>query len=346
MHDLQYRGLLTAFPGTKILVIGDVMLDEYVWGEVRRISPEAPVPVVECKGRYYAAGGAGNVANNVAGLAGQAMLGGVVGNDHSAYHLREVLAKCNVNGDGLLVDTDRPTTTKTRILAHSQQVVRVDSEARHSLDDVQHRALMQWVADHIASAGCCVLSDYSKGLVSHALAQDVIALARDHHKPVVVDPKGTDYTKYRGASVITPNVAEAERATNLEIRCEADVLAVGNRLLELLEGSAVLLTRGSEGMSLLADGYSPYHIPTVARSVYDVTGAGDTVVSTLSLAMATGLSLKIAAELANRAAGIVVGKLGTARVSLEELESGVPTNVPNDQFGIADTIRTRETLHR
>ena len=322
MSEGLHNTVLSAFLGTKVLVIGDVMLDEYVWGEVRRISPEAPVPVVECKRRSYACGGAANVANNVAGLGGQAMLGGVVGTDYSARHLREVLADCRVNGDGLLVDPDRPTTTKTRILAHGQQVVRVDSEARHALTAAGHRGMIEWVAQHIESAGCCVLSDYSKGLVSHALAQDVIALARDHHKPVVVDPKGTDYTKYRGATVITPNVQEAESATNSEVRCEGEVLEAGRRLLELLEGSAVLLTRGAEGMSLLIDGEAPMHIPTVARSVYDVTGAGDTVVGTLALALAAGASMAAAAHLANRAAGIVVGKLGTARVTLDELALG------------------------
>ncbi len=314
-------GIIAAFAGAKVMIVGDVMLDEYVWGEVRRISPEAPVPVVECSRRTYAPGGAANVAANVAGLGGHALLGGAVGQDFSASQLRDVLHEAGVDTEGMLADASRPTTTKTRIVAHSQQMVRVDSETREALSGDLENALLRWAAQMMPSVGACILSDYSKGMVSPQLAQCFMELARDAGKPVIVDPKGTNYAKYRGATVITPNVHEAERATNREIHNTEDVLIVADLLLQQLEGTTLLMTRGAEGMSLLKEGAAPIHIPTVARAVYDVTGAGDTVVSTLALALAAGASLEQAARIANRAAGVVVGKLGTARVTPEELHA-------------------------
>ena len=311
--------IILGFAGVSVLVIGDVMLDEYVWGEVRRISPEAPVPVVECSHRTYAPGGAANVATNIAGLGGRALLGGVVGTDTSAINLQDTLQKGGVQADGLVADATRPTTTKTRIVAHSHQMIRLDSERRDALSGALESELLAWAAQQMPYVGACMLSDYGKGVVSLSLARCLMDIAADHKKPIVVDPKGTNYRKYCGATVITPNVHEVERAVNREITCEADVLESGDLLLDQLEGTALLMTRGAEGMSLLRANTPPLHIPTVARSVYDVTGAGDTVASTLALALAVGAPLEQAALIANRAAGIVVGKLGTARVSREEL---------------------------
>ena len=314
-----------AFAGASVLILGDVMLDEFVWGDVRRISPEAPVPVVECTRRTYAAGGAGNVAANVAGLGGRARLGGAVGADASAESLRVVLTEAGVLPDGLTPDPERPTTTKTRILAHGQQIARVDSERRAPLPESLAVRLLAWAGNALSGAGACVLSDYGKGVVTPETARAFLSAASAQGRPVVVDPKGSDYARYRGATVITPNVAETERATSREIHSDADVLAAGSDLLALLPGTAILVTRGADGMSLLREGHAPVHIPTVARSVYDVTGAGDTVVSALALALAVGAPLEHAARLANRAAGVVVGKLGTARVSLDELIGGEET---------------------
>ncbi len=323
MREKALRDIVTAFPGKRVLIVGDVMLDEYIWGEVRRISPEAPVPVVEIRRRVYLPGGAANTAANVVGLGGRAMLGGVVGRDHQAEELRNALTQIGVEFDGLVVDDQRSTTTKTRIVAHNQHVVRVDSEQRVPLRADLEDMLLQWAERRIAEADACVLSDYAKGVISSRLAERFIQLAKDAGKPMIVDPKGTDYAKYRGATVVTPNVHEAEQALNREIHSEADLLEVGRRLCVILEGSALLITRGAQGMSLFLDGgRTTIDIPAVARNVFDVTGAGDTVVSTLAMALASGATLEQAARLANQAAGIVVGKVGTATVTGEELMNG------------------------
>ena len=311
--------LVAAIPGYCILIVGDVMLDEYVWGEVRRISPEAPVPVVEARRRTYTPGGAANTAANVVSLGGRALLGGVIGRDHQATQLREALRQHGVDDEGLITDDERPTTTKTRIVAHSQQVVRVDSEQRAPLRIELEDALLGWMAKRLGDADACVLSDYDKGVVSSRLAERFIRLACESGKPVIVDPKGTDYAKYRGATVVTPNVHEAERALNHEINGDADLQEAGRQLSGILEGSALLITRGSQGMSLFLNGAEAVHILAVARNVFDVTGAGDTVVSTLALALAAGATLEDAARLANLAASIVVGKVGTATVTRDEL---------------------------
>jgi rfaE bifunctional protein kinase chain/domain len=322
MQTLSDSALVAAFADTAVLIVGDVMLDEYVWGDVRRISQEAPVPVVEATRRTYAPGGAANVATNVAALGGRSYLGGVIGHDYSATQLRRVLDLPRVDIGGLVEDPARPTTTKTRIVAHSQQVVRVDSEQRHAIEAEQEAALLAWFEAHIANAGACVLSDYSKGVISPRVAAALLHSAQRHNKPVIVDPKGTDYAKYRGATIIKPNIHEAERAAGREIHNADDLQQVAAHLSRLLEGCAILITRGAEGMSLFAHSRTntaPIHIPPLPRDVYDVTGAGDTVVSALALALANGAPLEQAARLANLAAGIVVGKLGTASVTAAEL---------------------------
>ena len=315
----SYNKLLDSFARKQVLVVGDCMLDEYVWGQVRRISPEAPVPVVAAERRSYAPGGAANVAMGVAGLGGRAALGGVVGADHSAMQLHSLLQQRGIRAEGLVVDGERPTTTKTRIVAHSQQVVRVDSERRTPLSAALEDELVEWAANELPAVDACVLSDYDKGVVTGRFAERLMSLARQYSKPVVVDPKGVDYRKYHGATIITPNLQEAERATNGEIKDEADLLKVGKQLSSMLGGSAVLITRGAQGMSLFGGDGEVVHVPTVARNVYDVTGAGDTVVSTLAMTLAAGATLEQAVRLANLAAGIVVGKLGTALVTVEEL---------------------------
>lgn len=314
--------LVERFVGQTVLILGDVMLDEYIWGEVRRISPEAPVPVVELRRRTYVPGGAANTAANVVSLGGRARLGGVVGQDHQAKALDEALRQHGVDAEGLLVDDERPTTTKTRIVAHSQQVVRVDSEQSVPLRIELEDTLLRWAEKRLADADACVLSDYAKGVVSARLAERFIHMTRQAAKPVIVDPKGTNYTKYRGATVIAPNIHEAGQAVNREINSDADLLEAGRQLSDPLEGTALLITRGSQGMSLFLNGAQMAHIPATARHVFDVTGAGDTVVSTLALALAAGAGLEQAARLANRAAGVVVGKVGTATVTLDELLGG------------------------
>lgn len=313
--------LLADFPGRRVLIVGDVMLDEYIWGEVRRISPEAPVPVVDCMGRSYVPGGAGNTAANVASLGGEALLAGVVGDDHSATVLADILRQRDVDLGGLIVDPERPTTTKTRIVAHHQQMVRVDSERRAALPAALQEKLLGWVEKQIGRADACILSDYAKGVISDRVAEGIIAVARRAGKPVVVDPKGADGSKYRGATLVKPNLHETERLLNREIHGEKALLAAGRELADVLDGAALLITRGPEGMSLFRKGHEPVHIASVAQDVFDVTGAGDTVVSALAMALAAGLAAEQAAHLANRAAGIVVGKVGTTALTLAELQT-------------------------
>jgi D-beta-D-heptose 7-phosphate kinase/D-beta-D-heptose 1-phosphate adenosyltransferase len=313
------KAIVTAFARQRVLVVGDIMLDEYIWGEVRRISPEAPVPIVAVRRRSCVPGGAANTAVNIVSLGGQALLGSIVGADGPAERLRNSLRDRGLALDGLLIDRQRATTTKTRIVAHHQHVVRIDEEQHTPLAVELEDELLRWLEQQLLTADACVLSDYAKGVVSPRLAQQVIGLARRAGKPVVVDPKGTDYAKYRGATVVKPNIEEAKLVYRPEGEGETGLRDLARRLLDVLDGSALLLTQGAEGMSLFERDKPPLHIPSLARDVFDVTGAGDTVAGTLTLALAAGAPLVQAAHLANRAAGIVVAKVGTAQATREEL---------------------------
>ena len=313
---------LAALRGVTVLTVGDVMLDEYIWGVVKRISPEAPVPIVEIRHRSHTAGGASNVAAGVVALGGQAFLGGVIGDDSGAVGLREALAAAGVDASDLIVDNSRPTTTKTRVIAHAQHVVRADFEESRPLSAAVELALQRRMCDLVSRADAVVISDYRKGVVSEAVARRIIEFANAQSKPVVVDPKGRDYAKYRGATVLTPNADEAGQAANMHIEGEDDVLQAASRLSENCGGAAVLVTRAAAGMTLFSANRL-LNFPARAHEVYDVTGAGDTVVATLAVALGRKLTLERAVVLANTAAGIVVGKIGTSTVSLEELERGM-----------------------
>ena len=313
--------LLSRFAGRRVLVLGDVMLDEHIWGEVRRISPEAPVPVVEVRRRSFVPGGAANTAANVAALGGRPVLVSVVGQDHAAARLRKVLAQNGTDAHGLCADAARATTTKSRVIAHSQQVARLDVEERAPLSPALEDALLTAIGRHLPQAEACIISDYAKGVVTPRVSLELIRLARQAGRPVVVDPKGADYSKYRGATVVKPNLHEAERSAKVEITGEAALQEAAGRLIELLGGSALLITRGPDGMSLFRPGAEPLHVPAVVRNVFDVTGAGDTVAGTLAMGLAARGPLELAVQLANRAASIVVGKVGTATVTCDELRS-------------------------
>ena len=319
MTEQTQKRFLSSFPAKKILVVGDLMLDEYVWGDVDRISPEAPVPVVKVQRRSQACGGAANVAANVASLKGRAFVAGVVGADSQGRRLREMLGEIGVDATGLLALDDRPTSSKLRVIAHSQQVVRVDSEQTSQLRASEEDELLNRVAERFSDVDACAISDYGKGVVSPRVAQRIIELAGEQNKPVVIDPKGTDFSKYRGATVVTPNVKEAEAILGVELRGEQAIVDAGRSLGEMLDGGNVLLTRGARGMTVFSGSAEPRHIPAIAKNVYDVTGAGDTVLAVLTLALASGASLTDAAALANIAGGLVVGKLGTSTVELDEL---------------------------
>lgn len=321
----MWQSILEHFASSTVLVVGDVMLDEYAWGDVQRISPEAPVPIVEVRRRSYTPGGAANVAVNIAALGGQVTLVGVVGNDNTATTLCSALRERNVSTACLLVEDDRPTTAKLRIVAHSQQIVRVDAESRTPLAKSTEDALISAIDRSIEASMVCVLSDYGKGVVTERVAQHLIMVARRADKPVIVDPKGVDYSKYRSASIVTPNLREAEQAAHIAIDDQSDIVRAGRRLLEMLDSPAVLITCGADGMMLFT-GNTTSHIPSVARTVFDVTGAGDTVVGTLALALAARAPVDVAAHLANMAAGLVVGKAGAATVAISEMIDVLPNN--------------------
>jgi len=316
------RDLVRAMRRVRVLVVGDVMLDEFVWGKVSRISPEAPVPVVQVTGQSFHVGGAGNVARNIRSLGGRAVLAGVIGRDGAAGRIMEDLSAAGVT-TSLTRDQARPTTLKTRIIAHHQQIVRADREDADPLVGGLEADVLEHVARWSASSDAIVVSDYQKGVVTPRLMRTVESLARRRGIPVLVDPKVPHLRLYRGASVITPNQLEAEQATARRIRTAADLARAGRRLLSRLACRAVLLTRGEHGMSLFEKGQRLFHVPTAAREVFDVTGAGDTVIAAFTLALCAGAAMKEAAVLANHAAGIAVGKLGTAVVEPDELLAAV-----------------------
>ena len=308
--------------GAHVLVVGDLMLDEYVWGEVHRISPEAPVPVVEVNRRTLLAGGAANAAAGVVALGGEAKVVGVVGADLGGGALRDAMREMRVDQEGVLVDPERPTTTKVRVIAHSQQVVRTDSETREALVTELEDRVCSEVERRLAGAEALLISDYGKGVVSERVAREAIDAARERDVPIVVDSKGLHYSRFRGATVITPNVQDAERASRIHIEGEDHLREAARRLSEDCGGAALLITRGAAGMTLFSVDH-PLHVPAQAREVYDVTGAGDTVVAVLAVALARGAELPDAVRLANAAAGIVVGKVGTSTVTLDELAQAI-----------------------
>lgn len=319
MNQTRAQEILQHFNHQTIAVLGDLMLDEFIWGEVRRISPEAPVPVVEVKRESWHLGGAGNVVSNLLALGAQAIPIGLIGDDVAGARLRTAFVTNQAKTSGLVVDATRPTTRKTRIVAHSQQMLRADREDRTPIHSDIEAKLAAAFELAVVQADAIIISDYDKGLLTPSLLQTAIARAQSLGKPVCLDPKIKNFQHYRGVDVITPNQHEAERAANLEITSEASVRAVATRIRDLLACKNVLVTRGEHGMSLLAEDDAFFTIPTVAREVYDVTGAGDTVIATLTLALAAGALLHEAALIANHAAGIVVGKVGTATLTQTEL---------------------------
>jgi D-beta-D-heptose 7-phosphate kinase/D-beta-D-heptose 1-phosphate adenosyltransferase len=311
--------LINCFAEKKILVIGDVMLDEYIWGDVNRISPEAPVPVVNVQRESIAPGGACNVAANVASLGGTAYLIGMVGRDLAADLIRQKLLEMGVDVSGLVVDNRRPTITKTRIVARNQQVVRFDREVCSPLEELQLRNILQQVELALPLVSQCIVSDYAKGIASPFFLEKLMEMANSFKVPVLVDPKGNNYSKYRGAALITPNLQEVQIATGIEVNSEQDLLTASNVLRDQLSDINILIKQGKQGMTLFPITGIPLRLPARTRQVFDVTGAGDTVIGTLALAIAAGAPLDDAARLANCAAGVVVGKVGTAILSPEEL---------------------------
>lgn len=311
------------FPQASVLVVGDLILDHYIWGKVSRISPEAPVPVVHVHSESLHLGGAANVYNNILSLGGQADVCGVVGADEGGRRLLKELGVRRRGRGGVVIDPERPTTRKTRIIAHNQQVVRFDVERRSEMRSLLERRIIRYVESRLREISCLVVSDYAKGVVTASLMTDLARLAALRRIPIVVDPKAEHFSYYKGVTVLTPNHLEALQGAGVHADTEQSVMEAGEILRQRLGCEAVLITRGEQGMSLFEADGSSWHIPTMARQVYDVTGAGDTVVGTLALALATGASFRDAAVLANHAAGIVVGMVGTATVTAQQLTEGL-----------------------
>ena len=316
------RTIVQDMARARVLVVGDVMLDQFTIGRVTRISPEAPVPVVAFERDEFRAGGAANVALNVRALRAHVDLIGLVGADEAASRLRELLSVADVHASGIVTDETRRTTTKVRIVTtRNQQVARVDYESEEAAPEPVEDALIQQLQDRIRRAGAVIVSDYLKGLITRRLMASVIATAQQHGVPVLVDPKIPHLDHYAGATIVTPNHHEAEVATHLRIRTDEDAERAAAMFRERARCDGVLITRGEHGMWLAYGGVEG-HLPATAREVSDVTGAGDTVVATLALAIAAGATAAEAAQLANEAAGIVVAKFGPATVTPGELLGG------------------------
>ncbi len=315
--------IFDSFQDVTVLVIGDVMLDRYWWGSVSRISPEAPVPVVRMDHMTLAPGGAANVAANVAGLGAKTNLVGVIGDDSEASLLPDVLRSVRVSDEYLISVSGRHTTTKTRVIAHSQQVARIDQETTAILTADAEQEIIDRLETLIDEANTVIVSDYAKGFLSDTLLRRVIAFANTKGTPVLVDPKGKDYSKYRSASLLTPNRREAADACSLEEDDQQVVDVAGQKLLRDLDLKSVLITQGEDGMTLFQQDSEPHHLQTVAREVFDVTGAGDTVIACLGVALGSGAGLLEAAAIANAAAGLVVEQVGTTAISAAELREAM-----------------------
>ncbi len=314
---------ISRFSRCHLLVVGDLMIDEYVWGTVDRISPEAPVQIVAVEREEFTLGGAGNVVNNLAALGAQVSVAGVIGPGPDGDRMMALFAALHADTGGIIREPDRPTTRKTRIIAASQHVLRIDRETRRDISSGTFQALDRFIGETIQKADAVLISDYAKGLMTRDFLRKVIREAEAAGKPVIADPKGLDYTRYAGVTLLTPNQKEAALAAGMDIGDGEDRIRAGNHLLETTGVNNLLITCGRDGMVLFERGKPPHTIRAEARQVFDVSGAGDTVISVLGLSAAAGLPLREAAALANSAAGIVVGKVGTATVSIQELSSAL-----------------------
>ncbi|PIE60737.1 MAG: D-glycero-beta-D-manno-heptose-7-phosphate kinase [Desulfobulbus propionicus] len=319
------RTLVPRLSGTRVLVIGDIIIDHFIWGAVTRISPEAPVPVVNVTREELLLGGSANVLRNIISLGGRAGLCGLVGSDPMGDRILSLVGELGATAGGVILGS-RPTTVKTRVVAQGQQVVRFDREETGELSEQSLRTMVRYLEEHLLEFDAVMISDYAKGVISEQLMSSLRCLLDEAGQdiPLVVDPKPVNRHCFTGATVITPNHYEASRMSGIDIDDDKTLLAASRQIVDDIGVQAVLVTRGEAGMALVEQNKEMVTIPTMAREVYDVTGAGDTVAATLSLALASGCTMKEAAALANYAAGIVVGKAGTACVTAEELTETLP----------------------
>jgi D-beta-D-heptose 7-phosphate kinase / D-beta-D-heptose 1-phosphate adenosyltransferase len=308
------------FRGATVLIVGDLMADCYVSGDVHRISQEAPVPVLAVRQRRWAAGGAANVAMNVAGLRGTAIVAGVAGNDPAGQRLTAILNDHAIRTDGIVIDPHRPTTCKTRVMSGNHQIVRLDEEVTTELDPPQETELLEHIGRILDDRpNAVVISDYAKGVLTDVILATVIASCRDRGLPVLVDPKTPDYRRYAGATCVTPNFHEFQNALLAMALPRSNIVESGDRLREEIGNDFLLVTQGAEGMTLFRAGGQSRHLPALSQEVFDVSGAGDTVIATLATCVATGFEMEDAMWLANAAASITVAKVGTAPIQWEDL---------------------------
>ena len=314
--------IIEHFQSASVLVVGDIMVDHFIWGRVSRISPEAPVPVVDVQSDNLLLGGSANVMNNIYAMDGIVYGVGIVGADETGERLLKELQARQINTDGIVVEADRPTTLKTRIVAHGQQVVRFDRESRRSADRKSTEKMLSHMDSLRGELGAIIISDYNKGVVTDLLLDGIRDVIGGTDIVVCVDPKKNDFFSYRGFDIITPNHYEVARAAGFDLVDRGTLVKAGVEVLERFDFRALLITRGEEGMSLFERGEKISHteFPAEAREVFDVTGAGDTAIGVFALCMASGATFREAAFLSNRAAGIAVGKVGTATVSRKELK--------------------------
>ena len=321
------RRYVDGLSGTKVVVVGDILMDEYVWGDVSRISPEAPVPVVEIKQETKMLGGAANVVNNIASLGGTPILCGVIGDDQTGREIVDTMQQEGLRTDGIIRESGRPTSIKTRVVAHNQQVVRFDREVRKRLEDESINRILDFVRQIEGGYEAIIVTDYGKGVISAELMEGLRKFLSDSRTLIAVDPKTGNFEFYQGVDVITPNHHEAAAFCRMEIVDEVSLVQAGRHMLNELNCRSVLITQGKDGMTLFERNGEISHIPTVARKVFDVTGAGDTVISALCLGLASGMDLKSAAIIANVAAGIVVGEVGTSTVGVEDLKKAINSRI-------------------
>jgi len=317
---------ISKFDQCRLLVVGDLMLDEYLWGEVDRISPEAPVQIVAIQREDFALGGAGNVVNNVVALGGKVSAVGVIGTGRNGKLLLKIFKKLGVDTTGIVQESGRTTTKKTRIIAANQHVLRIDRETQQDISLTSLEKITRFIEDKMPDIDVILISDYGKGLITESMLSRVIASAKKHKKMIIVDPKGLDFSKYSGVSLLTPNKKEAALASGVEIIDESSLEKAAHKILQNIDIDKLLITCGKDGMVLFERNKKPFKVEAVARQVFDVSGAGDTVLAVLGLTVASGFSINSGVAVANTAAGIVVGKVGTATVSKQELVSALKSH--------------------
>lgn len=308
----RVKQILKEFSKKRILVVGDLMLDHYIWGGVERISPEAPVPVVDVKKEEYRLGGAANVVHNIKTLGAEPIVVGIVGNDRYTEICKNLLLEKGISAEYILTCETRPTTVKTRIVAHNQQIVRVDFEDRQEIDADMSIRVMQTIEAIIPTVDAVILEDYNKGLLTDSIIVEIIKQARLYNKPVTVDPKFKNFFSYRQCTVFKPNFSELQKNMGIGIETEEEFIQTAHTLMERIQSEYLLITRGERGLTIFSRDKKEVVIPTFAREVYDVSGAGDTVISTMTLCLVSGCNIYDSAYIANHAAGAVCGKQGIA----------------------------------